>query len=33
MIVMAILGLVIVAGVNVGFYLMAKSTLKERKLI
>jgi hypothetical protein len=33
MIVLAILGLVVVAGVNAAFYLMARKTLKDRKLI
>lgn len=33
MIVLAILGLVVVAAVNFMFYTLAKKTLKERKLI
>lgn len=33
MIVLAILGLVVVAAVNAVFYLLARKTLKDRKLI
>jgi hypothetical protein len=33
MIMMALLGLVIVGVVNVAFYMLAKKTLKDRKLI